>query len=148
MRTIGSLTTRRAHGAALAASAVAAMLLPGCGDLSHDELGRRVDKLAAIAAEGRLLARDVAHDRTKATFARVQARDLSESAAHEAEKVSDATPAPGSVATARRTVGLAERLSGTLSELATHPGDEARGARVGRELIALQAEIHTLAGAT
>lgn len=120
----------------------------GCGDLSGDELGRRVDTLTSIAAEGRLLARDVARDRTRSTFVRVHARDLSESATHEAEKVSDATVAPPGRAHAAETVRLAERLADALGELSTHPGDEARGARVGRELVGLQQDLEDLGART
>jgi hypothetical protein len=125
-----------------------ALLMTGCGDLSGDELGRRVDTLGAIAAEGRLIARDVERDRTKATFVRVQARDLAERADHEAEKVGDARPAPGTEAERRRTVALAEDLADALGELATHPGDERRGAQVGRKLVTVQNALDALGRAT
>ena len=120
----------------------------GCGDLSRDELGRRVDSLSAIAAEGRLIARDVARDRTRSTFVRVQARTLGEAATHEAEKVTDATPAPGTDAHRRRAVALAEDLAGALDELATHPGDERRATEIGRRLITVQDDLDTLGGQT
>jgi hypothetical protein len=79
---------------------------------------------------------------------RVQARDLSESAEHEAEKVSDAAVEPSSRGHAAETVRLAERLSDALGELATHPGDEARGARVGRELLDVHQALEDLGGRT
>lgn len=136
------------HAAHVLLATALAAWAAGCGDLSGDELGRRVDTLTAIAAEGRLLARDVARDRTRSTFVRVHARTLSASATHEAEKVADATAAAGSRAAAARTVRLAERLGDALGELSTHPGDEARGARVGRELVGLQRELERLAART
>jgi hypothetical protein len=52
----------------------AATLLPavsGCGDLSRDELNRGVESIAAIAAQGQLVANGVARDATKSTYARV-----------------------------------------------------------------------------
>ena len=125
-------------------AALACAGLTGCGDLSRDELGRGVDSLTAIAAEGRLVARDVAHDRTKATFVRVHAGELSGEAEHEAEKLSDAHPAPGTDVHRLQAVRLAERLSSALSELQTHPGDEARGRRAGRELIDVQGALESL----
>jgi hypothetical protein len=123
---------------------VAAIVLGGCGDLSHDELGRRVDTLTALAAEGRLLARDVVHDRTKATFVRVHARQLSESADHEAEKVADARVEDASKGHAAETVELAERLGDALGTLAIHPGDEARASGVGRELQSIEDDLARL----
>jgi hypothetical protein len=124
--------------------ALVAAAFAGCGDLSRDELGRRVDTLTALAAEGRLVARDVVHDRTKATFVRVHARELSESADHEAEKVADATVAPGSKGHAAETVALAERLADALGTLSIHPGDEAKASGVGRELQRVEEELTRL----
>lgn len=120
------------------------LLASGCGDLSGDELGRRVDTLGSIVAEGRLIARDVEHDRTRSTFVRVQARTLSEDATHEAEKVTDATPAPGTEAARRETITLAEDLADALGELSTHPGDEGRGARIGAQLVQIQGRLDAL----
>jgi hypothetical protein len=126
------------------AAAIACAALTGCGDLSRDELGRGVDSLTAIAAEGRLVARDVAHDRTKSTFVRVHAGELSGEAEHEAEKLTDAHPAPGTNAHRLQAVRLAERLSSALSELQTHPGEEARGRRAGRQLVEVQDALEAL----
>ena len=63
--------------------------------MQPEELAASVDTLSSSAAEGELLAGDVAEDRTKATFARVHARDLGNVVDHEAEKLADATPQPG-----------------------------------------------------
>jgi hypothetical protein len=125
-----------ATGAALAAA--------GCGDLSRAELKRGVESLGSIAAEGRLLARDVAADRTKATFARVQARTLSEQADHEAEKLGDATPAPGLHGARAQAVKLAEMLGDSLGALAAAPGDEAGAHARLRELAATAHRIDDL----
>src|SRR5215217_1026256 len=71
------------------------MVLGGCGGpIRTDELQRGVQSLAALAAEGAILADGTARDRTKATFTRVQARTLGEEADHESEKLADATAPP------------------------------------------------------
>jgi hypothetical protein len=80
----------------LAAAFAAAVVfsLSGCGGpMQPEELGRSVDTLSSSASEGALIARDLARNRTKNTFARVRMRELGETVDHEAEKLSDATPA-------------------------------------------------------
>ena len=80
----------RARSTVLALLA-ATVLGAGCGGaMQPDELARSIGTLESAAAEGALLAEDVAADRTKATFARVHARDLGETVDHEAEKLHDA----------------------------------------------------------
>ena len=119
---------------ALACALVVAVASAGCGDLSRGELRRGVGTLKSIAAEGELLAVQVARDRTKATFARVQASTLAGQAEHEAEKLSDAQPAPDLGQEKARAAGLAGTLSDTLGELQVRPGDEQPSARVARAL--------------
>src|SRR5215208_6514539 len=65
--------------------------LAGCGGpVQREELGRGIDSLRSIAAEGSVLARGVADNRTRSAFVRVQTRALSDDADHEAEKLNDA----------------------------------------------------------
>ena len=65
----------------------------------------------STAAEGALLAGDVADDRTKATFARVHARDLSDVVDHEAEKLNDADAHQANVAAAKtKAIDLADEI--------------------------------------
>jgi hypothetical protein len=107
-----------------------ALASSGCGNLSRGELERGVATLGSIAAEGELLAGDVERDRTKSTFARVRARELSDEADHEAEKLHDATPT-GDIARERdRAVALAEQLAETLRVIQVAPGDEGRAREV------------------
>jgi hypothetical protein len=106
----------------------------GCGDLSRGELRRGVGTLKSVAAEGELLALQVARDRSKATFARVQAATLAGQAEHEAEKLADAEPAPGLGQEKARAVELASGLSDTLGELEDRPGDERPAVRTARAL--------------
>ena len=108
---------------------------PGCGGpMQAQELARSVQTLESSAAEGALLAEDVARDRTKATFARAHSRDLSETVDHEAEKLADAD-ANGEVAMRKsQAVDLADRISQALGKLQDSPGVESEGASAERQL--------------
>src|SRR5947207_11293608 len=86
--------------ALLAVGAIAATVVGCGGPIMRDELQRGVETLGSTAEEGRLLGRDVARDRSKNTFVRVEARALADDADHEAEKLADAG-ANGSVASVK-----------------------------------------------
>ena len=116
-------------------AACACALVIGCGDLGRAELARGVESLNAIAVEGRLLAAGAIDDRSKATFTRVHARDLADRAEHEAEKLADASPAPGLEHQRDQAVDLASGISDTLGELAVKPGGEAEARRMRDELV-------------
>jgi hypothetical protein len=105
-----------------------ATLVTGCGgSMQPDELARSIGTLESAAAEGALLAKDVAGDRTKATFARAHARDLGETVDHEAEKLSDAS-ASGLVADRKSAaVNLADRISQSLGQIQISPASEQEG---------------------
>ena len=105
-----------------------ALLAAGCGGaMQPDELARSIGTLESAAAEGALLAKDVADDRTKATFVRAHARDLGETVDHEAEKLSDAS-ARGLVAERKTAaVNLADRISQSLGRIQISPGSEREG---------------------
>jgi hypothetical protein len=106
----------------------------GCGDLNRGELTRGVESLSAMASQGGLIAKGVARDDTKATYARVMARTLGEEAEHEAEKLADATPSPEVRQERDAAVELAGEIADLFSELQTYPGDEAKGASVQRRM--------------
>jgi len=112
----------------------ASLALGGCSEMSRGELERRVAALESMAAEGELLAGEVARDRTKATFVRVRARELAEDADHEAEKMADATPSDGVAEARDEAVAQAEALAEAFGTLQVFPGDERRGAEVRRAL--------------
>ena len=115
--------------------AAVVLLLAACGGpMRSEELARSVDTLSSTAAEGELLARDVARDRTKATFARVHARELADVADHEAEKLSDATPSEGIGGEQARAVELADQISQALGRIRVSPSDEREGEVAAREL--------------
>jgi hypothetical protein len=110
----------------------------GCGgDIRADELSRSVDTLISSAAEGSLLAQGAAEDRTKATFVRVRARELTEVTDHEGEKLSDASASQALAKDKRAAVTLAGRISTALGELQTSPTDEEIAQRAERELTRL-----------
>jgi hypothetical protein len=132
---------------ALAGVVLAAVLsLVGCGGpMQPDELARSIGTLESTAAEGALLANHVARDRTKATFARVHARELGESADHEAEKLNDAE-AEGDVAPAKtRAIDLADRISTQLGRIRNAPDDEAEGRAASKALSDLSKRAGQLA---
>ena len=112
----------------MAAMLAAAVGWGGCGGaMQPDELKRSIDTLESSAAEGALLAHDVARDRSKATFARVHARDLGDTVDHEAEKLHDAS-AEGEVALRKAAaVRLAGRISQALGQIQTAPDSESEG---------------------
>lgn len=128
---------KRARSSTLGVLFALALLLTsgGCGDLSNDELNRGVESLSALAAQGQLVANGVARDATKATYARVMAKTLSEEADHEAEKLADATLEEPETADQRHAaVAVAGEISGLLSTLQTFPGDERHGELVEKHL--------------
>jgi outer membrane murein-binding lipoprotein Lpp len=118
---------RRALAGVVLAGAVC---FSGCGGpMKPEELSRSIQTLESTAAEGALLADDVARDRTKATFARVHARELGETAEHEAEKLNDAEAEPeGGVAPSKvRAIDLADRISAALGRIQIAPDSETEG---------------------
>jgi hypothetical protein len=108
----------------------------GCGGpMTPDELSRSIDTLASTAAEGAFLADDVADDRTKATFARVHARDLGDVVQHEAEKLNDADADQAEVAAAKtKAIDLADKIGTALGQIQTAPQDESGAASAGHQL--------------
>ena len=125
-----------------------AISLIGCGGpMQRDELARSVETLESTAAEGALLANQVARDRSKATFVRAHARDLGETAEHEGEKLNDAEAEPqGGVAPAKvKAIELADEISAALGRIQTAPDDEAEGGAAEKELTTLSEEAGRLA---
>jgi hypothetical protein len=127
------------------AAIVLAVAFCGCGSLDRAELKRGIDTLTSVAAEGRLVADGVAGDRTKATFARVHARALAEDASHEAEKLADASPQPGTERQRDEAVAIALRLDDALGQISTYPGGERTAAEARRDLRSIEGELEHLA---
>jgi hypothetical protein len=137
---------RRSVALALVAAAAAAAFAGCGGPITPDELSRSIQTLESTAAEGQLLADDVAGDRTKATFARVHARDLSDVVDHEAEKLNDAEADRSDVAEAKtKAVDLADRIGTALGQIQVAPGSETDGRRAAEALGRLSEDAKTLA---
>ena len=113
-----------------------AVSVTGCGGpMTPGELSRSIQTLESTAAEGAFLADDVADDRTKATFARVHARDLGDVVQHEAEKLNDADANRANVAVAKRkAIDLADKIGSALGQIQTAPQDESGAATAGHQL--------------
>ena len=103
--------------------------------MTPDELSRSIGTLESTAAEGAFLADDVADDRTKATFARVHARDLGDVIVHEAEKLNDAEADRADVAAAKeKAIELADKIDAALGQIQVSPDDAAGAATAGHQL--------------
>jgi hypothetical protein len=133
---------------AVAMIAIGALALPlaGCEPLSAGELKREVGSIASVAAEGSTLADQIASQRTKRTFARVQARELSDQAEHNAERLSDAEPAEGLGDDTDRAIALAEDVSAQIGELELAPDDPSGAADAATRLRELADQAGRLAG--
>jgi hypothetical protein len=124
-------------GIGLAALALA-LGASGCGDLSPAELQRQADMVDSTAAEGGLLAEQVADDRTMDTFVRVHAGDLSDQMDHTQAKLQE-TEDEGEVPTELRddlaqTIQLARDTQDALDELVLNPHDELKAASAREKL--------------
>ena len=130
---------------ALVVCAAAAVVLSACEPLGPDELKREVQSIHSFAAEGAVLADEVADQSTKRTFARVQARELSDAAEHSAERLTDAHPAEGLGDATLRAIDLAEATSSAVGEVELAPDDAAKAAAAARRLHDLAARTDELA---
>jgi hypothetical protein len=119
----------------------------GCGGpMTPGELSRSIQTLESTAAEGAMLAGDVADDRTKATFARVHARDMSDVVVHEAEKLNDADADQADVAAAKtKAIDLADRIDTALGQIQVAPDDEPGARKAATELDNLSKQAGDLA---
>ena len=120
------------------------LLLAGCEPLSSAELRREVDTIHSTAAESAVLADQIAGQRTKRTFARVQARELSDAAEHSAERLTDAHPDDGLLSQTEDAIDLASQVSTAAGELETAPDDADAAADAAERLRKLAAQSQRL----
>jgi hypothetical protein len=114
---------------------IACALLAGCGgDIRQDELNRSIKQVQSAAADGQLLATGVVEDRTKATFVRAHARELTEEVDHEAEKLNDASAERALANEKQRAVDLADEVSSALGQLQISPQDQAVARKARQDL--------------
>jgi hypothetical protein len=119
----------------------------GGGELSADALKKEAESIQSFAAEGALLARDVADGKSTVPFTRVHARELADNAAKLEQTLASARPAPDVEARLARAVELAKRVAATLEELERSPGDAAAARRVQGELEDAAKQAEKLASA-
>jgi hypothetical protein len=118
----------------------------GCGPMNADELRREVDTIHSTAAEASVLADQIAEQRTKRTFARVQARNLADAAEHSAERLTDSNPASGLEQQLQRAIALAEDVSDAAGSIETAPDDAVAAGHAADRLRDLARQTDELAG--
>ena len=105
----------------IALASVLVLLLAGCG--TPHEVAKQADEVHSVAAEGALLAHEVAEDDTRAAFATEHAKALR-------KRLDELRPAIEE----SRLATLAADVDRTLAELARAPGDRTRAAGAQRKL--------------
>src|SRR2546423_2698437 len=119
---------------ALALIAVLAAPLAGCGRETRHDVRASVEQLASIAAEGSLMAEDLARGRSKTTYLRVHGEELSSQAEHEAEKLNDAPVAPDLHAPIKRAIELSSDIGGAIDDMRVSPGDREQARKSQQDL--------------
>ena len=114
--------------------------------MSADELRREVDTVHSTAAEASVLADQIAAQRTKRIFARVEARNLADAAEHSAERLTDSNPAAGLESQLQRAITLAEDVSDAAGSLEVAPDDADAAGHVAQRLRDLGRQTDELAG--
>jgi hypothetical protein len=105
---------------------IVALVLAGCGRASRHGVRVGIEQIASIAAEGRLMADDLARGATKTTFVRVHGSELSAQAEHEAEKLNDNPAAPDARQAIPSAISLASDIGGAIDDLRTSPQDRVK----------------------
>jgi hypothetical protein len=110
---------------ALVAGALAAGLLAGCngGTVDKHALQRDAESVGSLATEGELLANDVSKGASTKVFARVHAKELSETASHLEDALSERPTSKGIETDVRKLARLAGKVSDELEQLHLHPTD-------------------------
>jgi hypothetical protein len=130
--------------------AVSLLLVPACGgggELSAEALKKEAESIQSFAAEGALLARDVADGRSTAPFARVHAAELAESAEKLAERLENVESTPATVEKLAQALFLARHVAGVLRQLERAPGNAEAARTVQHTLEAFAKGAEELAGA-
>ena len=128
-----------------AAALAALVVLAGCGasgTLDEKAFQKEAESVQAFAAEGALLASDVAEGKSTAAFTRVHAAELQEQAAKLEQTLSDASATPALEEELAQAIAVIGDVVATLDQLERNPGDSelARGAQRKLEQAAKKAE--------
>jgi hypothetical protein len=121
-------------GLAIALALAAAAAGSGCGRETNHDVRISIEQLSSIAAEGALMADDVARDRSKNTYVRVHGEELSSQAEHEAEKLNDAPIDPALRDRVEKAIGLAGEIGGGIDDLRVAPQDRQKAAQTVQDL--------------
>jgi hypothetical protein len=116
---------------------VAVLLLGGCGgsgSLGSHAFAKDVDSIRSLAAEGELVARQVAHGETTGPFIRTHAGELHRQARSLRGTLETARVSPELAGRLRRAVLVAARVERALDRLRGHSGDRDVGLVVAGEL--------------
>jgi hypothetical protein len=121
----------------LAAVCLTLLVAAGCGGtstLSEKTLQKQRETVRSAAAEGVLLASDVARDRTTEPFARIHAETLAGQAKKAAETLRKAKPEPGLEDERRHALMTAQDVEQALEQLHSEPTNRELARRLEREL--------------
>jgi hypothetical protein len=117
----------------------------GCGKERPHQVKLGVEQIASIAAEGSLMADDLARGRTKTTFIRVHGEELSSQAQHEAEKLNDDPVTPNLHKPIHAAIQLASSIGGAIDDLRTSPQDRQQARQSAKKLKQLSAQAQKIA---
>ena len=128
-----------------AAVLLTVVLVAGCGGggtLDEEAIQREAEAIQSFAAEGALLAGDVADGKSTVPFTRVHAGELHEQASKLEQTLSEAKAAPAVEEELAQAVAVIDDVVATLDQLERSPGDSelARGAQRKLEQAAKKAE--------
>ena len=124
------------------------LALAGCGGgaIGPHAFEKDVESIQSLAAEGALVAAQVAHGDATETFVRVHTQYLKREASALERRLSGARVAASLVAKRRRAVRVAARVERDLERLHRHPGDRGLGARLSNDLELAAKQAEGLAG--
>jgi hypothetical protein len=133
------------RGLLTAAAAVALLtFVSGCGPLTSNELREEVKSLHSNAAEGALLAQQVALNKSRSTLTRVHAQELSGATSASEEKLTDAIVESEIKGDVKRALDLADASGTQLDKLATDPKNEELARDAEQKLNRISAEFSVL----
>jgi hypothetical protein len=131
-------------------AAVAVMAaVAGCGggsELGPDALANEVETVQSLAAEGALVARQVAEGAATRTFVKVHTSYLHEQAASVERTLSTASVSPSLAARRRRAVSIAGKVERDLERLQRRPGNRELARRLELQLGRAARQAERLAG--
>lgn len=122
-----------------------AVALAGCGgQMTQSELADSLETIESSTNEAALAADGATDDRSKTTFVRVYAREISEKLDHEAEKLSDAGAGEDVGTDKQKAINLIDEISAQVDKLQVAPQDQAAAEAARDRLKELADEVSSL----